>query len=141
MTEINKKWNRTKYLGHTEELKKRVRNYVKLNPEKSKAWSRKSERKRRAFKEKLNENFSVEDEKFTRKLWNNRCAIYGRKQSLKEPNFHIDHWMPLSKGYVLTRSNAVLMCPSCNTSKKDFLPGSLFSEEVTLRVEEKLRIA
>ena len=34
----------------------------------------------------------------------------------------IDHHYPLSKGFKLTRDNAVLLCRSCNSAKRDILP-------------------
>ena len=69
-------------------------------------------------------------------IFKGRCAkcdkdalVYG---------FHIDHHLPKSKGYALTRTNAVLLCPSCNSSKRAKLPSKFYSPAELERVERIL---
>ena len=82
--------------------------YQKDHPEVGRAKSR----KRRAMKQEIKENYTKDDEEFTRTLFNNECFNCGCKENLV-----IDHHKPLSKGFPLTRDNAVVLCKSCNSSK------------------------
>jgi 5-methylcytosine-specific restriction endonuclease McrA len=53
-------------------------------------------------------------------LQKGRCACC--KGDLKELGRHLDHIVPLSKGGAHEDANIQLLCPSCNTSKRDKLP-------------------
>jgi hypothetical protein len=119
--------------SHREERKE----WIKNNPNKMKQYYENSYdvithhvRKRRAKKASVNENFTPADVEYTKKLFGNKCAICNKTEDLQ-----IDHWYPLSKGYPLTRSNAVLMCKSCNCSKGDKLPKEHYEKDVIKRVE------
>lgn len=68
--------------------------------------------KRRALKQKLNETFTVQDIKLVKERFEHKCFVCSSTERLE-----IDHFFPLSMGYVLTHQNAVLLCKSCNCSK------------------------
>jgi len=83
---------------------------------------REYERKRRARKQQVKESYTKEDELYTRELFEHKCANCGSIE-----NLCIDHHMPLSKGYPLTRQNAVLLCTSCNCKKQNKIPDNFYS--------------
>ena len=91
------------------------------------------DRKRRARKNKVSENYTKEDEQYTRSLFFNKCAICGSLECLT-----IDHWYPLSLGHPLTRKNAVLMCRSCNSTKHDNMPLNIYDKSLVMLIESKL---
>lgn len=82
-------------------------------------------RKRRALKLLVQENYGPDDEKYTRDLFNHKCAVCRCDDDLQ-----IDHWYPLSKGFALSRTNAVLLCKACNLAKGDKLPTEHYDESV-----------
>ena len=105
----------------------------------SKAVYRRASRNRRAMKRNINENYTVKDEAYTKKLFNNRCVVCGATDNLT-----IDHWFPLSHGHALTRSNAVVMCWNCNRLKSDTMPEEYFltvadGDAILNRVAKKLK--
>jgi 5-methylcytosine-specific restriction endonuclease McrA len=51
----------------------------------------------------------------------NKCAACGK--GFEDTGFHVDHVFPLSKGGKNSPDNLQLLCPSCNRSKSDKLPG------------------
>lgn len=56
--------------------------------------------------------------------FNNKCFKCNSDKDLC-----MDHHYPLIKGFALTINNAVLLCRSCNSSKRDKLPESFYSPE------------
>ena len=44
-------------------------------------------------------------------------------------NLHLDHHVPLSKGGQLELGNVVVLCKSCNSSKKDKLPKDWYTKD------------
>ena len=90
-------------------------------------------KKYRAKKFEVNEYYTKADETYTMKLFNHQCAKCGSKEELC-----IDHWMPLSKGYALSRENAVVLCRSCNSSKGGKLPEDHFPAGFIELIESKL---
>lgn len=89
--------------------------------------------RRRDRKKNLKENFTKDDVKYTKDLFLNRCAVCGSIESLC-----LDHWYPLSRGYPLTRENAVILCSTCNSKKSNKLPYQVYSQEVIDSIESKL---
>jgi len=124
-------WNKKYYSTHKEVAAKRCADYRKNHPEVGRIASR----KRRALKLELNEVYTNEDELYTRALFNNACANCGCTETLA-----IDHHLPLTKGHVLTRKNAVVLCKACNSSKSDQLPAEFYSEEKLKEIEFLLAI-
>ena len=89
--------------------------------------------RRRERKQNLKENFTSDDVKYTKDLFLNQCAICSSHELLC-----LDHWYPLSKGYPLSRENAVLLCSTCNSKKSNKLPYEIYSQEVIDSIENKL---
>jgi len=107
--------------------KEEIAAWSKENPEKCRQYSR----KRRAMKELVNENYKKEDEAYTLRLFDHACFNCGCTENLA-----IDHYRPLSKGNPLTRTNAIILCKSCNSSKGSKDPEQFFSEEQTTIIQE-----
>ncbi len=112
--------NRTDwYLKNREKELQRSRQYGKDNPEKVSDWCR----KRRARKNNAEGQHSPAEvtDLFARQR--GLCASCKSKLSVRKPNrYHIDHIVPISKGGSDWISNIQLLCPPCNSSKKDKLP-------------------
>ncbi len=108
------------------------RKYRQDNPEKGRAICR----RRRAMKRAVLECFGVEEAKFVRSFWGNRCAVCGKTQKEEGKRaMPIDHWHPLSKGNPLTMANAVLLCISHNGKKRTKEPEEIFDAEIVSRIE------
>ena len=103
-----------------EEINKRVSEWAKNNRDKRRSYAR----KRRAKKLAINENYTIEDEAYTRALFGYRCANCGCTET-----HSIDHHFPLERGNALTRGNAVLLCVSCNCKKGIKPPEDFYSRE------------
>lgn len=110
----------------------------------SRAWcaanrqkTREATRKRRDAKRVLAELFTTDMDDFVRMFWGSHCAICGIEVTAANP-CHIDHWLPLSKGHALTMANAVLLCRSCNSSKNNRLPSTMYTATVIAQIEEQL---
>ena len=142
--ECDRKKVRAYYKKHAKEMNRysrqwykdnidRVRKWKKDNKESQDEYKRISRRKRRALKLKIEENYTKEDERYTRSLFNNCCANCGSTDNLT-----IDHHYPLSEGNALTRSNAVVLCGCCNSRKHTKQPQDFYSPEVLQFIEEKL---
>jgi 5-methylcytosine-specific restriction endonuclease McrA len=91
--------------------------------------------RRRDRKQNLKENFTKDDIQYIRELFHYRCAICSSVKSLC-----LDHWYPLSRGYPMTRKNAVLLCFSCNASKSNKLPSQIYSQDIINNIEGILQI-
>lgn len=102
VSEINKKWQR----DHIECTKK-----IK----------RKGSRKRRAKKAEVEELFDSDMEAFVLDVFDNKCFNCGSIN-----NLHIDHFRPLSRGFKLEISNALVLCISCNSAKHNKMPEKYF---------------
>ncbi len=69
------------------------------------------------------------------------CCYYCSTSLLNEEgqnNYHIDHYVPLSRGGRNEISNLVLACPPCNRRKSDF-PPDLFLQESNAILDRPLR--
>ncbi|HEC64294.1 MAG TPA: hypothetical protein ENI23_03270 [bacterium] len=108
-----------------------IKKWRKENPEKVREYSR----RRRAQKVAVEENYSEADENYTRQLFQNCCYNCGSTEKLC-----IDHSNPLSKGFALTRKNAVLLCWECNGSKHDKMPAEFYSPAKLKKLEKILGI-
>lgn len=106
--------------------------YYNENKDKCNVHSRKSTIKRRALKQELNEDFTYEDECITLKRFDYKCFKCGTSD-----NIAIDHNKPLSKGFKLELSNAVVLCKSCNSKKHTKMPTEFYTQE-ELEILEKI---
>ena len=97
--------------------------------------SRKIARQKRREKE-LYDNYSKDDLLYTQQLFNYKCFNCPETENLE-----LDHHNPLSRGNSLNRSNAVILCKSCNSSKKDKSPVDFYTiEQINLLEEQYLII-
>ena len=125
--EANKEKVKAYHEANKEKIAARHKLWIKNNPEKC----RESVRKRRAMKVLVNENYTKEDEAFTKNLFDHACFNCGSTENLA-----VDHYRPLSKGNALTLTNAIILCTSCNSSKGSKDPEQFFSEEQTTIIRE-----
>ena len=112
------KERKARYTTDIEKVTKQNHDWIQNNPVKA----RERGRRRRARKLGINEKYTKSDELYTRSLFNNKCFNCGSKDNLT-----IDHNYPLILGNALTRSNAVLLCSSCNSKKKDKTPEDFYN--------------
>ena len=110
--------NRVYRENNPEKARESRRTWQKNNPEKAREYNR----KRRAMKLEVNENYTPEDERYTRLIFSEMCFKCKSKENLT-----IDHNYPLSEGNALERDNAVLLCQSCNSSKGTKRPEEFYS--------------
>ena len=119
------------YQENKEDLSKYSKQWRKDNLDKVRSYDRKKERKRRALKSNVKENFTPEQEYLVRSMFKNQCLSCGMTQEEHNKRWnerlHIDHIQPLSKGYALSPTNACLLCRSCNSSKHNKDPEDFFS--------------
>lgn len=96
--------------------------WIANNPDKRKRIARISKRKQRALKLKIIESFTHADETLCLLKFNFQCFNCGHDQNLS-----IDHHKPLSEGHPLAPDNAVVLCRSCNSSKRRKMPSQFYS--------------
>lgn len=133
------------YRENKEQIIEQHREYTKRNRDKIAEYQREYRathddlthnerwRKRRAKKKMVQEEYTSDDRDYTIALFNNQCANCGSTDRLC-----IDHHKPLYKGYALSRSNAVLLCNSCNCSKNTKMPEDFYTPDKLTFIEEKL---
>lgn len=92
-------------------------------------------RTRRARKNKVKEFYSIADQDYTFKIFENKCFNCGNPKQLE-----IDHHKPLSKGFGLSRTNAVILCRKCNSSKGIRNPEEFYTKEQIQLLEESYNI-
>lgn len=78
----------------------------------------------RIRKTDIKENFGVTDKKEVFKKFKNKCFKCGSKKFLT-----IDHHLPFSRGGLLTFTNCVLLCRSCNSKKNAKVPEDFYNEK------------
>ena len=82
------------------------------------------ERIRRDLKQRLDHNYTFQDERLTKLVFSDLCFNCNSSNLLE-----IDHHYPLSHGFGLSVSNAVLLCRSCNASKNNRLPEDFYTAD------------
>lgn len=117
--------------NNLEQIRAQQREYQKLNLHKF----REANRRRRAAKNGVNENYTALDASTTLAWFGNQCAKCGSTDSLC-----IDHHLPLSKGNALSLSNAVVLCSTCNCSKGSKLPEEFYSISQLVGIETMLSL-
>ena len=108
------------YKNNNDILKLKSKIWKKNNPDKVRHHSR----VRRARKKFVDEHFDEICEKFVYSRFNYRCFNCG-----SENNLTIDHHYCLNDGYALDIDNAVVLCQSCNSSKRSKSPLDFYSKE------------
>jgi 5-methylcytosine-specific restriction endonuclease McrA len=143
------------YQKNREKILVRSQQWVRDNPERRRDHSRNSarklqrerpeihratERRRRARKAAVAEQFTARMAAFVRLFWDDTCALCGRLHNEEERAYPIDHWLPLSGGHALSMDNAVLLCDHCNASKSKRQPRKAYSTETVERIESLLQL-
>ena len=105
-----------------------MKNY--LLSEDAKILSKIYRQRRRAKKQGLKENYTKDDRVYTMNLFNNICFNCGSTDNLE-----IDHHKCLNDGFPLSRTNAVVLCRSCNASKHTKKPKEFYSKDKILLLE------
>lgn len=85
-----------------------------------------SAHKRRALKAAAAGFFTSNDILNIKILQKEKCACCAR--SLRDTGYHVDHIYPISLGGSNWPSNIQLLCPHCNTSKRDKIPELFYAE-------------
>ncbi len=89
---------------------KRISDYAKANPEKTRAYNS----KRRARKINAEGHYNSTDVQRIGNLQKWKCAWCSKPC---KNDYHVDHYIPLSKGGSNWPSNLCISCPKCNNSK------------------------
>ena len=111
-------YNKAYRKANKEKVAELTKAWAQNNPEKRRA----SKAKRRAMKKGVKEDFSAKERLACLERFNHECFKCNSKENLA-----IDHYRPLSKGNALTRTNAIILCGSCNSSKNDKDPEDYFT--------------
>jgi len=141
----SKKWNKK----NGDRYKANLERWRSTNPERQREYDREWAARNRdkaaakaryyhALKQGLHENFTAEMATFVRRFWHDKCGICGKQHERGTSAFPLDHWQPLSEGHPLTMTNAVLMCKSCNSGKKNRRPSDIYSAGVVAKIERLL---
>ena len=117
--------------NNNQKERERCKIYKKNNPEAV----RKYVRKRRATKKAVEENYTNDKATATEIAFGFKCFNCSSTESLAH-----DHNRPLSKGHPLDIGNSVLLCRSCNASKKDKDPEDFYSEEQLAELEIHFKV-
>lgn len=138
-------YNREYYAKNSEDIKCRVANWIKNNPDKSRELRIRMYHVRQARKKMLLSTFTKSEWNECKEYFKNEdgileCAYCGKKLI----NATQDHFIPVAKGGNYTKCNIVPVCRSCNSSKcdKDFeewyLSKDFYSEERKEKIYEYL---
>ena len=127
----SKEYRRNYYQDNKEKWKESWWRNRDKNLKRARVWKqnnsdlvRANNRKRRALKQNLEENFTPEDEAIILTLFSNRCFRCGSTDELT-----MDHHYPLSSNNALELDNAVVLCQSCNSKKHKKLPENFYSQQ------------
>ena len=117
-----KDWNSSYYADPSNKKKRleRQRRWV----EKNRCKVRLYQQKRRELRLGLDESYQEEDILYTFNLFDNKCFKCSSSESLS-----IDHHIPLSMNEGLSRSNAVILCRSCNSKKRNKHPKAFYTKQ------------
>ena len=133
---IAKQRDDRKYL-QTEGGRKHIyANVIKYNKTpKGRICKQQAARRRRERKYNLDLELTSQDITLIHNRFHDSCFNCGIKEKLE-----IDHHNPLSNGYGLSIDNAVLLCRSCNASKRDKSPEDFYSLNQLQQLEFLLRL-
>ena len=130
-----KKYRQEYYKRNKEKILKRCSDYALENKERTKIRKKKwvqnnrekvnnCNRRRRDRKLLLDGDYSLEDQRYTREIFKDKCFNCDSTKKLC-----VDHHNPLIKGFGLSRTNAVLLCSHCNNCKYTKHPEIFYSKE------------
>lgn len=144
----NSKNYKIDYAINSDKYKQKHYNYVKNDPKnyktirlkykqsnKGKLTQKILDNNRRELKLNINENYNRFDINYTFNLFDHKCFNCDTKDGLE-----IDHHKPLSKGFGLTRTNAVVLCRQCNAKKNNKDPQNFYTNQQLKLLKELLII-
>lgn len=106
--------------------------WAKKNPDRLSALRRAAEITRRDKKRSAGERVSADFVERVYRKFDHKCFNCGSASRLS-----VDHHYPLSLGYALVESNAVVLCVLCNSRKKAKLPEQFYSDEQISELSSK----
>lgn len=104
------------YAANTQEIKARVKDYLKRNPDKARQFSKVRDANRRARELAAEGSFTAADIRLQYRAQRGKCWHCGGSVG---DTYHVDHLRPLAKGGTNDPRNLVISCPTCNLSKGD----------------------
>jgi len=112
-----KEFRKNYYAENKDYYKEKHAEWVKKNPEKAIAISRKTRQKRRSLRKQLPATLTTEQWEQIVEDFDSRCAYCGKPQKLTQ-----EHFVSVSHGGGYTHNNIIPACRSCNSKKhnKDF---------------------
>lgn len=119
---LKKQW----YLKNREKIMEGTKRRREANLEYNRGMERVRAARRRGRKQRAGGRFTDKDIIEIKESQRGRCFYCGAK--LRE-DYHIDHFMPLSKGGTNHSSNLRLACPKCNFSKGARIPHEFIQTE------------
>jgi len=124
--EKNKKLINKKIAKYRKKNKDKFKKYIKqyLKTKRGRSTRERGQRKRRATKLKVYENFLEEMVIATYLAFDDACFACRKKKDLC-----LDHFKPLSKGFALSLDNAIILCRSCNSKKRNKMPEDFFTKK------------
>lgn len=131
-----RQWKRESYLRNRETAIQKSREYRQLNPGKVKPTTEQQRVKsamKRARKKSFVGRYSKQD--VADKLVNQAGKCFYCSAELTD--YHVDHYIPLSRGGTNWPDNIVLACPECNLAKGNMMPQEFI--ESYLPISIKLR--
>jgi len=124
--ERNKERIKAKTLGYYYNNKEHIleagRALRKKNPLRYKINATVAKQRRRALERGLGEKITKQEIAVTFQVFEYKCFNCGTTEKLS-----VDHFNPLSRGYVLSLNNAIILCVTCNTSKLVKSPEDFFT--------------
>ncbi len=133
-----RQWKRKSYLRNRETVIQKSREYRQLNPDKVKPTTEQQRVKsamKRARKKSFVGRYSKQD--VADKLVSQAGKCFYCSTELTD--YHVDHYIPLSRGGTNWPDNIVLACPECNLAKGNMMPQEFI--ESYLPISIKLRVS
>lgn len=104
------------YEEHGNKIRSRVREWARVHPEEVKL-AKKAYKANRRLSGPLKIKPSIVKRVFMR--FNGKCLYCGKGIGL---DYHLDHYLPISKGGTNDERNLVISCPACNLKKGNKAP-------------------
>ncbi|MCA9367107.1 HNH endonuclease [Candidatus Kaiserbacteria bacterium] len=108
--EQNPNWRKERYAKHKEEEKRYAKLWIKENPEKRREY----DRNKRARRKMAEGTHTADDIKALYEGQGGKCWYCGIDVG---DDYHVDHFIPLSKGGSNDVGNLRISCPKCNMQK------------------------
>lgn len=133
-----KQWKRKSYLRNREEVVKKSQAYRLANPDNAKLTTEQQRVKtalRRGRKLNAAGKYTKDDITNQYRIQGGRCFYC----SCDLTEYHVDHYIPLSRGGTNWPSNIVLACPQCNMAKGDMMPERFIDDYLPISLRLRRR--